>query len=273
LQAYDLTLPGSPEWQAEYVRDVGAFADRDNYLFVIWFTPVDYQKLWEKLGATDGIHKLWEFNGFMDQNMNPKPAWSVWQDVVAGKSQGSVPAGTSTASSDAAEAAAAGSVAAGAAPQTAGVRIGFDGGQDLFSGSESDRVVLDGNGPSEESKSMRWSFDYQIGRFQWALKQVPEGALAGTSSTRLWLKSDRKGPILLQLTESSSEPFFVVLQAQSKWSEIAISLSDFQVDGEKARDGELQIDQVTNILVADPGAVTEGMNGSRQVWIAEWSFK
>ena len=68
------------------------------------------------------------------------------------------------------------------------------------------------------------------------------------------------------------EAFFVVLQATPQWTELRLPLSEFQVDPDNRRDGKLQVDQLTEILIADPGAISEGADGSRRVWFSEWTF-
>jgi len=101
------------------------------------------------------------------------------------------------------------------------------------------------------------------------MKPVSKGELSRASATHFWLKSDQSGQVLLQLKESGGEGFFVVLQATDEWTEARLPLSEFQVDGDKRRDGKLQADQLTEILIADPGAISEVANGSRRIWLSE----
>jgi hypothetical protein len=78
-----INFPGNEALQAAFLKDLIQIAKDDQYLFVIWFVPVDYEKLLEKL--PDGDNKtaayIWVNAGLLDSNLQPKPAWNIWQGL------------------------------------------------------------------------------------------------------------------------------------------------------------------------------------------------
>jgi hypothetical protein len=78
-----INFPGNQALQAAFLKDLIAFAQADKYLFVVWFVPIDYEKLLEKL--PDGDNKtaayIWVNAGLLDSDLNPKPAWRIWQSL------------------------------------------------------------------------------------------------------------------------------------------------------------------------------------------------
>ncbi len=73
-----LHFPGDEFLQEQFLRDLVATAHKDRYLFIVWFVPVDYPALLEKIGIADEAVHIWEFAGLHDRNLVPKRAWGVW---------------------------------------------------------------------------------------------------------------------------------------------------------------------------------------------------
>lgn len=76
-------FPGTEELQTAFLKDLIEFSKMDQYLFVVWFVLVDYEKLLEKLPATTNTEaaKIWVNAGLLDSDLNPKPAWEFWPKV------------------------------------------------------------------------------------------------------------------------------------------------------------------------------------------------
>ena len=76
-------FPGNEALQEAFLKDLLTFAKEDNYLFVVWFVPVDYEKLLGKLPdtANNEAAKIWVNAGLLDSDLNPKPAWELWPRV------------------------------------------------------------------------------------------------------------------------------------------------------------------------------------------------
>jgi FlaG/FlaF family flagellin (archaellin) len=77
-----LTLEGDPARQAAFLRDLVTFATQDQYAFVVWFIPVDYDRLYATLPASSEWALIWMQAGLFDKDLNPKPAWPIWQEAM-----------------------------------------------------------------------------------------------------------------------------------------------------------------------------------------------
>jgi hypothetical protein len=69
--------------QKDFLSALLRFAREEQYLFVVWFVPVDYDRLLAKLPAGDNAEaaKIWVNTGLFDGNVNPKSVWSIWQSL------------------------------------------------------------------------------------------------------------------------------------------------------------------------------------------------
>jgi hypothetical protein len=75
----EITFPGNEALQKDFLEDLVKFAKEDNYIFVVWFVPVDYERLLEKLPGHPETSLIWVNAGLFDANVQPKPAWEEWQ--------------------------------------------------------------------------------------------------------------------------------------------------------------------------------------------------
>jgi len=75
-----LDFSGTAELQRQYLHDLLSFAHWDQYLFVIWFVPIDFDRLTAALGATDNpAFRIFQDTGLLDENLNPRPAFDEWK--------------------------------------------------------------------------------------------------------------------------------------------------------------------------------------------------
>lgn len=75
-----LVFPGNEQLQHDYLIDLMHFARWDNYQFVIWFVPIDYDLLSQALGDDIGSDApIWEDTGLIEFDLTPKPAFAEWQ--------------------------------------------------------------------------------------------------------------------------------------------------------------------------------------------------
>jgi hypothetical protein len=82
IPAFHLKMTGSSQAQAEYTRELFEIARRDRYAFVVWFLAIDYDKLYARMPAGSEVMTLWRNIGFLDGNLQPKPAWEIWKAGV-----------------------------------------------------------------------------------------------------------------------------------------------------------------------------------------------
>ena len=260
LPAFDLHLTGSPALQEQYVRDLGQIARQDHYLFVVWSIAVDYEALYAKLPPGDGRYQLWQNIGLFDSQLRPRPAWEAWKRIAGADSAVAArQASNRPVTPDAAK--------------SGPLIIGFSGPQDLFIGPPADRISIEKNGPEPGGSSMRWSFSYERDRWQWLVKELRPGDLEGRKSLRFSLRSDRKGPLFIQLEEQGGETFFAVVDADVAWQPVKRDLASLTVDPKKRKDGRLNVGQVVRILLADAAGALAGAHGARTIWIADWVFE
>jgi hypothetical protein len=79
---FNLHIKGDVQLQAKYVKELFEIADRDHYLFVIWFLPIDYDKLYARMPPGSEVMQLWRNIGLLDGDLRPKPAWETWKAGV-----------------------------------------------------------------------------------------------------------------------------------------------------------------------------------------------
>ena len=79
LQKYGVRIPGSERWQAEYVQFLLSEANKLNAKFIVWFCPVDYDLLWEKIkGLMDEFFKMWRDTGLLNEKLEERQSLKVW---------------------------------------------------------------------------------------------------------------------------------------------------------------------------------------------------
>ncbi|RJY06919.1 hypothetical protein D6201_12630 [Aurantiacibacter aquimixticola] len=86
LPTIGIRLQGDASRQRQFLTDLVAAARRDDYLFVVWFVPVDYTALVDKTGATGealDLLRIWQYAGLLDAELQSKPAWPIWTAAAA----------------------------------------------------------------------------------------------------------------------------------------------------------------------------------------------
>ncbi|TNF82755.1 MAG: hypothetical protein EP299_01425 [Acidobacteria bacterium] len=81
LESLELTIPGRESWQARFVGRMLREAQRLQAEFVIWFVPVDYDLLWDRLKDqdVDEFYKLWRDCGLWDGELGPRRSLALWR--------------------------------------------------------------------------------------------------------------------------------------------------------------------------------------------------
>jgi hypothetical protein len=262
LKSFDqLTLRGDVGLQTRYVRELAQTARRDNYLFVVWFLAVDYDRLYERLGGDkpgNEVNLLWRNIGLWDGEMRPKPALREWQAALAGQG-GTAPA----VAHEPVQAPAPAKAVAPARP--AGFEVGFSQARQLFQAAPGSRMGLDDGGAL-------WSFEYRRNEWAWALRELGGSLPAGTTRMALRMRSDRPGALFLQVEDKRGQTFFAMVEPGREWTEISLELASLKPDPAKRKDGLLRPENITKLLLADPSG-RDRAEGRRNVWIADWRFE
>ncbi len=210
ISAYKLEMEGSEKLQKAYVEDLGKIAERDDYLFVVWFLAIDYDELYKKIPEGDGSNKIWRNIGFLDGKLRPKPGWKSWQRIAGGEVAHATwrPYKDSPGGGDKSPE----RLRSGTHTRWASKRK-----VDLFEGPDSPRLD---KGHTDAEKAMRWSYKYKKGRWQWATRSLKRGSLGDYTTVSFWIKSDRALPMFFQLEEKGGEAFFAVIDVEKEWKQI-----------------------------------------------------
>ncbi|SMF13941.1 hypothetical protein SAMN02745866_00888 [Alteromonadaceae bacterium Bs31] len=80
---YGYSEKSNPTLQSDFVSDLLDSSDKLSMEFVIWFSIVDYDSLWSNLLGEDDLSKLWKDTGLLDENLNNRPAFYIWQDYYS----------------------------------------------------------------------------------------------------------------------------------------------------------------------------------------------
>ena len=272
LSSPRMKMNGDEALQKRFLQDLAAIAARDDYLFVTWFLPTDYEALSKRAKFKEGdANRLWEYTGLFDPDDNPKPAWSVWQQAVKGQV---VPAEASNGSATETVA----SIGAAVANVDSAVgnepifRFDMSSADGTFQGSPKDKIKVTNITPNQNGSSMQWSFEYAKGRFQYVYSALERGAIKGATVMDLMVKGKQDTFLLVSFEEKSGEAYWAVVPVKTEWTQVRLSLSDFQRDAKKAnKDGRFQPADVISITLADARAF-EGAKGKQRVWLSDWAM-
>ena len=79
-----VTIRGTPEKQAAYVRTLLALANQRHFQFVVLFIHQDYDALWKAIKTTaPELFMIWRDCGLIDERGRARPAYFVWRDYFS----------------------------------------------------------------------------------------------------------------------------------------------------------------------------------------------
>jgi predicted GH43/DUF377 family glycosyl hydrolase len=80
-----VTIPSDVHEQWDYLEFVLREAVQNNAVFVTWFVPIDYDRLWDKIGTPEEEWaRTWRDTGLVSENFMPRPALKVWDSYLFG---------------------------------------------------------------------------------------------------------------------------------------------------------------------------------------------
>lgn len=83
IPALKYNFPLTPDDQNAYMRTLLRHAQRDRYLFVIWWAHRDFDALWEVFPAEmKDLGRCWRDIGLLDENGKQRPAYAEWMKAL-----------------------------------------------------------------------------------------------------------------------------------------------------------------------------------------------
>jgi hypothetical protein len=192
---------------------------------------------------------LWEYIGFFDPDLKPKPAWGTWEAILRGEQAAAVAVEHKQQTSPKPE-------------QEAKYQFNLGEPADTFQSSPHDHIAAS-NG------RMQWTYDYGA-RFQYLTSSIPRGSLRGSRQVVLDIQVDQDAFILISFEEASGEAYWSVIPATSVGKTVVLEFTDFQVDKQKSRkNGNFDLEDVNRVTIADARGF-EGARGRQMVSIGNW---
>lgn len=76
---FGVDVDSNPDMQAAYLNELFAAAEILDARFIVWFSLVDFDALWNGVLGQDPVAHIWRDIGLYDENLNPRPALDIWQ--------------------------------------------------------------------------------------------------------------------------------------------------------------------------------------------------
>ncbi len=83
ISGYGVNVASNPLFQKKYVARLLQEAQKLDVEFVIWWSLIDYQALWDGALRQDDVAAIWRDIGLYDEALQPRPGLSDWQDYLA----------------------------------------------------------------------------------------------------------------------------------------------------------------------------------------------
>jgi len=208
-----VNFPGNPDRQRAFLRDLVAEADARRWLFVVWFVPADYTRLYERLAATGAgaeWMKIWMHTGLFDASLTPKPALSDWP------------------------------VAALTAVREADSTL-----RCTTPGSTIAAVSAPGGGPATE-----WTVRYGGA---WEFCSTPASGFAGAQGLAVLAASDPAEYLMIAVDEADGDRFVWFARVDTAWKRVELAFSDAAPAVGTAGDGQLDPGAIVAVTFGEGG--------------------
>ena len=83
IPSFSVNVPSNPQFQLDYAQRLLDESNTMNVEFIIWWTIVDFDALWNGVLLQDPVASIWRDIGLVDEGLQPRPALSEWQDWLA----------------------------------------------------------------------------------------------------------------------------------------------------------------------------------------------
>ncbi len=93
IPGFGLNVPATPMNQADFLSALFAESNRLGVGFLVWFTPMDYDALWNGALFQDPVAAIWRDTGLFDESGAARPALLIWDEWLAKPIPPRVPVG------------------------------------------------------------------------------------------------------------------------------------------------------------------------------------
>ncbi|MEW6606564.1 MAG: hypothetical protein AB1414_03785 [bacterium] len=223
----------SPEKQAEFIRRIPSLLEGLNVESVCWVSLHDLPDI----PALSGLKKVapqFFSLGFLDEKLNPKPAWNIWKSMLPEEKE------------------------------VTQVSLNTMGEIPLesFVGIGTSKLVR-----QEQGKPLEWSYNIKANQLAMLIKQQPN-INKNSNGLILHLRTEQTTHIAIILEEDSGARYEYRMQIYSGPGQTySVSWRNFTLqDGSKDPNNILDIQQINKIAFLDISGFT-GKQGSNCLWI------
>ena len=79
IPVFGVDVMASAQDQADYMMELFAEAQALDAEFIVWWTLVDFDALWNAALGQDPVARIWRDTGLFDESLNSRPALDAWQ--------------------------------------------------------------------------------------------------------------------------------------------------------------------------------------------------
>lgn len=83
IPAFGVDVASDAAKQDAYLDALFAAADALEARFIVWFSLVDFDALWNGALQQDPLAQIWRDTGLYDEDLNPRPALGTWMEQLA----------------------------------------------------------------------------------------------------------------------------------------------------------------------------------------------
>lgn len=230
-EAGGIDFPGTPDLQQAFLRDLVTEARARRWLFVVWFVPVDYTRLYDRMVAAGGgaeWMKIWMLTGLFDASLAPKPALSDWPVAATAASAPQRPAKTAMRCS------------------TPGSRLS------AFTTPDGGSATL-------------WSLHYGGG---WEFCTTPAGGFEGARGLSLMASSAPAEYLMVTVEEADGDRFSWFARIGTDWARVNLPFGDAVLTDGASGDGRLDPATIVAVTYGEGGGA-DGATGSRSILLGD----
>ncbi len=85
IPSFSVDVSANENDQNTYVQKLFEEANELDMRFIVWFSIVDYDALWNGVLGQDDIARIWRDTGLYDESLNMRPALTTWQQQLESK--------------------------------------------------------------------------------------------------------------------------------------------------------------------------------------------